>query len=104
VPRLGYSTAARADLGEIYRYIRAQSGSGVTALRFVGRLRQKCEELANASIRMGRLRPELRTDLRSQPFESYLIFFRYLNGGILEIVNILEGHRDVAAFYRRDPQ
>jgi len=53
---------------------------------------------------MGRLRPELRTDLRSHPFESYLIFFRYLNGGILEIVNILEGHRDIAAFYRRDPQ
>jgi plasmid stabilization system protein ParE len=44
----------------------------------------------------------LRADLRSHPFESYLIFFRYVNDDVLEIVNILEGHRDIAAFYRRD--
>ena len=32
----------------------------------------------------------------------YLIFFRYLDGDVLEIVNVLEGHRDIGTFYSRD--
>jgi toxin ParE1/3/4 len=47
---------------------------------------------------MGRPRPELRPDLRSHPFKSYVIFFRYLED-TLEIVNILEGHRDIDTFF-----
>jgi toxin ParE1/3/4 len=48
---------------------------------------------------MGRQRPELRPDLRSHPYEAYVIFFRYV-GDVLEVVNVLEGHRDVVAFFR----
>jgi toxin ParE1/3/4 len=101
VARLRYSTAARDDLGQIYQYIREKSGSGATALQFVRRLRAKCEELARAPIRMGRLRPELWSELRSHPFESYMIFFRYV-GDVLEIVDILEGHRDIDAFFKEE--
>jgi toxin ParE1/3/4 len=98
VARLRYSTAARTDLRQIYRYIRQQSGSGIVALQFVARLRRKCGELADAPIQMGRPRSELRADLRSLPFGNYMIYFRYL-GEVLEVVNVLEGHRDVAAFF-----
>jgi plasmid stabilization system protein ParE len=99
VARLRYSATARSDLADIYRYIRGKSGSGAVALRFAQRLRRKCEELAAAPIVMGRQRPELRPDLRSHAYEAYVIFFRYV-GDVLEVVNVLEGHRDVGAFFR----
>ena len=47
---------------------------------------------------MGRSRSDLRPELRSQTYQSYIIFFRYM-GDVLEIVNILEGHRDIDAFF-----
>ena len=96
--RLRYSAAAREDLGQIYRFIRDQSGSGIIALRFVRTLRQKCRDLAAAPITMGRPRRDLRPDLRSHPVGNYIIFFRYI-GNALEIVNVVEGHRDIEAFY-----
>jgi plasmid stabilization system protein ParE len=98
VARLRYLSGARSDLEQIYLYIRNKSGSGTVALHFVQRLRAKCTELANAPIQMGRPRPELRSGLRSHPYENYVIFFRYL-GETLEIVNILEGHRDLDSFF-----
>jgi plasmid stabilization system protein ParE len=101
VANLRYLATARSDLGQIYQYIREKSGSGTVALRFTQRIRNKCSELAAAPIQMGRHRPELRPDLRSHPFEAYVIFFRYV-GDRLEIVNILEGHRDIAKFFQTD--
>jgi toxin ParE1/3/4 len=47
---------------------------------------------------MGRARPELWEDIRSSAYKSYVIFFRY-DGDILEVVNVLEGHRDFEAFF-----
>jgi toxin ParE1/3/4 len=101
LPRLRYSATARTDLGTIYRYIREQSGSGAVALRFVERLRGKCNELAAAPFQMGRARPELRVDLRSHSYQNYLIFFRYI-GDVLEIVNIVESHRDIETLFGGD--
>jgi toxin ParE1/3/4 len=103
VARIRYSVTARNDLGQIYRYIREQSGSGETARRFVHALRQKCLALAAAPILMGRPRRELRPDLRSHPYRSYVIFFRYV-GDALEIVNVIEGHRDIPALFGEDEQ
>jgi plasmid stabilization system protein ParE len=45
---------------------------------------------------MGRARNELRAGLRSHPYKSYEIFFRYV-GDTLEIANVIEGHRDIPA-------
>jgi toxin ParE1/3/4 len=40
--------------------------------------------------------PELRPDIRSFPFKGYLILFRYV-GDTFEVINIIEGHRDIEA-------
>jgi len=98
VAKLRFSTAAKSDLDSIAVYIAERSGSRAVAERFARELRGKCRDLAAASIQMGRPRPELRSDLRSHSHKNYVIFFRYL-GGTLEIVNILEGHRDTEAFF-----
>lgn len=99
--RLRFSAAAKDDFASIAEYIAEGSGSRVVAERFVGELRQHCRELAAAPIIMGRPRPQLRPDLRSTPFGNYVIFFRYL-GDVLEIVNVLESHRDIDAFFGDD--
>jgi len=103
VARIRYSVTARNDLGQIYRYIREQSGSGETARRFVHELRQKCNALAAAPIVMGRLRTELRPGLRSHPHKSYVIFFRYV-GDVFEVINVIEGHRDIPALFGEGDQ
>jgi len=101
VPRLRYSASARADLELIATYIAEKSGSRAIAERFTGELRRKCADLAAAPIRMGRARNELRPGLRSHPYKLYVIFFRYV-GDVLEIVNVIEGHRDIAALFGED--
>ena len=101
--RLRYTAAARADLVSITTYIADQSGSRVVAERFANRLRGKCREIAEAPIRLGRNRPSLRPDIRSLTFGNYMIFFRYV-GETVEIVNVIERHRDIEALFRkRDP-
>jgi toxin ParE1/3/4 len=103
VARIRYTATARSDLGEIYRYIRKRSGSGETARRFVHELRNKCEQLAAAPIQMGRTRADLRPDLRSHPDRAYVIFFRY-ERDVLEIVRMIDSHRDIPPLFDVDEQ
>jgi toxin ParE1/3/4 len=98
VPKLRFSAAARNDLESIAEYIARESASREVAESFTRDLREKCRDLARAPIRMGRPRPELRPDLRSHPVGNYVIFLRYL-GDTVEIVNVIEGHRDIPAFF-----
>jgi len=86
--------SALTDLVDILDYITRESGSLVVGRRFVGELRQKCRVLADLPGTLGRSRPELRADIRSSVFKGYVIFFRY-DGDHLEVVNIIEGHRDI---------
>jgi toxin ParE1/3/4 len=99
VHRLIFTHAAHANLIEIANYIEGSSGSPATAERFVGSLVERCEHLAELPGVLGRPRPELLPDLRSTPHGNYVIFFRYVDDA-LEVVNILEGHRDIAAFFK----
>jgi toxin ParE1/3/4 len=91
VPKLRYSAAARDDLDSIAAYVARESGNRDVAEGFTRELRQKCRDLASAPILMGRPRPELRPDLPSHSV-----------GNMLEIVNVLEGHRDIPAFFGDD--
>lgn len=94
MPRLVYLPAARRDLVSILEYVTRESGSLAIGHGFVGQLRGHCAKLAGLPGTLGRARPELRVDIRSVPFNSYVIFFRY-SGDDFEVVNILEGHRDI---------
>lgn len=96
--RLRYLDSARADLLAIFEYIHQQSGDLVLARQFVDRLRADCRRLASLPGQMGRPRPELRADIRSTAYGSYVIFFRYV-GDDFQVVNIIEGHRDIDGYF-----
>jgi toxin ParE1/3/4 len=95
---LVYTHAAKQDLLGILDYIAAESGNVAVGLHFTTQLRQQCSKLAALPGTLGRARPELRPDIRSFAFKGYVIFFRYAPG-VLEVVNILEGHRDIESHF-----
>ena len=99
--RLRYTATARSNLVSITTYIADRSGSRAVAERFAARLRAKCREIAGSPIQLGRARPTLLPDIRSLTFGNYMIFFRYA-GDVVEIVNVIEGHRDIEALFRKD--
>ena len=90
-----YSERARKDVEDILDYIAVQSSSAALALDFVNRLRGQCTELARLPGTLGRPRDEIIPGLRSRAYGSYVIFFRY-GKDRLEVVRIIEGHRDLA--------
>lgn len=97
--RLRFSDQALDDLSSIGGYLKGASGSDRIAGGFVERLIVRCEDLATLPGRLGRDRTELKAGLRSMAFGNYVIFFRYIDK-VLEVVTILEGHRDIDAFFR----
>jgi toxin ParE1/3/4 len=100
--RLRYSPRANEHLRAILRFIGRQSGSAEVGTRYVERLRSKCSDIARLPIELGRRRDDLRPNLRSIPFQSYVIFFRY-EQDVVEIVAVLHGGRDQAAAFEREP-
>jgi toxin ParE1/3/4 len=98
--RATFLASALTDLLSILDYIATQSGNAGLAKTFVQRLRAQCHKLAALEAKVGRLRPEVRPDIRSFPYRGYAIFFRYVEGRF-EVVNILEGHRDTEAHFRK---
>ena len=98
MPQLRYLAQARDDLIHIKRYLARESGSQSTAIQYTEKIREQCRKLAELPGKMGRLRPELRENLRSFPCGNYVIFFMY-NDDYLEIITIIEGHRDIEAIF-----
>jgi toxin ParE1/3/4 len=86
---------------DILEYITRQSGSLATGQRFTGLLRAQCGKLAMLPGTLGRARPELRPDMRSFAFKGYVIFFRYQTD-TFEVLNVVEGNRDILARFRDD--
>lgn len=95
---LVYAAAARRDVSEILRYITRESRHPPTAWQFVEAIDHHCRKLAALPGTLGCARPELRPDMRSTPFRGYIIFFRYV-GDRLEVINILNAHKDIATHF-----
>lgn len=93
-----YSAAARRDVADILRYIARQSLSTAVAQKFVTALDDHCRKLARLPGTLGGPRPELRPGMRSSPFRGYVVFFQYVEDR-LEVINILEAHRDVETYF-----
>jgi toxin ParE1/3/4 len=98
VRRATFLASVRTDLLSILTYIAGASGSVAIGEEFVRRLRAQCHKLAALRGTVGRARPELRPDIRSVPYQNYVIFFRYIDDRF-EVVNILERHRDIDAYF-----
>jgi plasmid stabilization system protein ParE len=99
VRRLVFAHGAKINVMEIIDYVAEQSGSLAAAEAFAEQLLTKCEQLAALPGTLGLARPELLPDVRSTPFGNYVIFFRYVED-TFEVVNILEGHRDISRYFR----
>ena len=99
--RLILLDTAIADFVDIFGYIARESGSRVIGRRFAAMLQGQCERLASLPGTLGRPCPELRPDMRSFAFKGHVIFFRHEDDRF-EVVNVLEGHRDVIAHFRDD--
>ena len=99
--RLVYTSAAQDDLVAIFEYITRESASLAIGRSFVDQICAQCQKLANLLGTLGRERPELRPDIRSFAFKSYVIFFRY-HPKVFEVVNVLNGHRDTIAYFADD--
>ncbi len=77
MPALRFTSDALDNIADIAHYIAQESGSRALAEAFADRLLHKCEHLASLPGAMGRARQELRPEMRSSAFKSYVIFFRY---------------------------
>lgn len=99
--RLVYLAAAQRDLPSILAYVARESGSVAIGVAFTDRLQARCVRLASLPGVLARARPELRPDVRAAAFGNYALFFRYRDDA-LEVINILEGHRDIDAFFGDD--
>lgn len=91
---LRYTEQAKNDLLRIKRFIAHESGNNQVAIRYTEKIRLQCKNLAELPATIGQARPELHENIRSFPYENYIIFFRY-HEGLLLVVTIIERHRDV---------
>lgn len=103
MPRLVYLDAAKQDLVEVAHFIKKESSNSSVAVEYTKRIRAFCRSLAAPETsQRGADRSELLPNIRSEPFGNYVIFFRYQDDR-LEIINILEGHRDIALHFTVNP-
>jgi toxin ParE1/3/4 len=96
MPRIIVSPLAQADIDEIWDYIARDSR--VNADRFVDRIEQRFGLLA-ANPRLGVARDDLRPSLRRFRHARYLIYYRFIPGGI-EVVRVVDGARQRKPLWR----
>lgn len=98
---LRYSDSALDGLADIAFSIAFAAGDESVGTGFTDQIRAKCRAFASLPGLLGSPRPELAERLRSFPFKGHVILFRY-EDDLVEIVNVLNGRRDLAALYERD--
>ena len=87
------SALAERDLEEIWSYV-AEDASPATADRLIDAIIDRFELLAEQP-RMGRLRSEFGTGVRSFAVENHVIYYRHEEDVL--IARVLHGRRDQAA-------
>ncbi len=92
------SPRAEADLESILEYLERTNSSA--AQRCAMDFREKTEALARFP-EMGRLRPEIASDLRSTLVWPYVLFYR-VEDDVVQILRILHGKRDLRRIMRRE--
>jgi toxin ParE1/3/4 len=96
--RADFTGNARTDLNDIFEYLAHEMASSEQARVVIDRIEAQCRKIASLHTQIGRARPELGVNLRSFPFQSWIIFFRYLADSV-EIVNIIHSARDIDALF-----
>jgi len=99
MPDLVLLDSAIEDFANILDHITRETHDRTIGRGFVDALVGQCIRLASLPGTLGRARPELRSDLRSFAFRNYVIFFRY-EAARFEVVNVIEGHRDIIAYFQ----
>ena len=98
--RATFLASARGDFVELHSYVAGASGSLKVGRTFIAKLRAKCHKLAAIEGTIGRARPDLRPTF-AVPSRKLRIFFRYREQRF-EVVNIIEGHRDIDSLFASD--
>lgn len=88
------SLPAAADLRDIWCYIAVERQSPEAADQFIDRLNDQLLLLSQFS-HIGRRRDDLRLGYRSFRVGQYIIFYRILEAGEVEIMRVLHGKRDL---------
>jgi toxin ParE1/3/4 len=98
MPSVVVRPRALADLADIWAFIADDSVD--QANKFATLVNSQFRTLARQP-HMGRLRPELATNLRSLPVGKYVIFYVPLPKGV-EIIRVLHGARDIESLLLDD--
>ncbi len=91
-----FTPLATEDLQEIWIYL-AENADSQTANKFLLTVKKKCETVV-AFPEMGRVRHEYLINLRSFPFDKYIIFYLPLDEGI-EVLRIIHSSRDISQVF-----
>lgn len=86
------------DLEAVLEFLIHEGVDEPAAIQFVDTIVDHCINVARSNFQLGRERSELGASIRCLPHRKYLIFFRY-SGDRLEVVRVVEGHRDVDALF-----
>ena len=99
--KVNFLHSAQDDLDQIIAWIANESGSVEIALDFADTLAERCAAIGAQDFKQGRFCPELGAGLYQINQVNYLIFVRY-HDDRMDVVNILEGHRDIGALFEAD--
>ena len=90
---------ALQDIEEIAEHIAQQSGLDKSE-KFLDKLESKFAKIV-AFPQIGRKRDEILSDIRSIPFDRYLVLYMPI-GEDLEILPVVSGYRDLSTLFSLD--
>jgi len=91
--------AAERSLDEIYDHIGRKNHSPAAAARLLRRIAEKCDLYATQPF-MGEARPDLGSEIRCFPVDSYVVLYKPLDDGILVLL-VVHGARDIPTVFRK---